>query len=351
MMASEEHMRILTKGVKVWNDWRRGDPYDLPDLSGAQLSGMDLRRYHFTGSWMVGADMRDTNLSATYFGWANLNGANLAGANLVAANFENAEMRGCCLSKSYPSLTRFYGVNLDAAEFRECRLLNTDFSFASLRQARFAQVTFASTVFNNTDLRGAEGLESCQHEGPSSLDTATMMKSGVLPTVFLRGAGVPEQFVTYMRSLVSTSIDFYSCFISHSHKDDALAQRLHADLQDKGVRCWFALDDMKIGDEIRPRIDESIRIHDKLLLVLSEHSISSSWVKDEVEAALEKERRQSNTVLFPITLDDAVWDSNEAWAAKIRRERHIGDFRQWKDHDDYMGAFGQLLRDLKVEGG
>jgi hypothetical protein len=53
------------------------------------------------------------------------------------------------------------------------------------------------------------------------------------------------------------------------------AKRLHADLQAEGVRCWFALEDMKIGDRIRQRIDEAIHLQDKLLLLLSEHSIES----------------------------------------------------------------------------
>ena len=33
-----------------------------------------------------------------------------------------------------------------------------------------------------------------------------------------------------MRSLVGKPIDFYSCFISYSTKDDDFAQRLYADL-------------------------------------------------------------------------------------------------------------------------
>ena len=28
---------------------------------------------------------------------------------------------------------------------------------------------------------------------------------------------------------------------------------------------------------------------------------------------------------------------------------HIGDFRQWKDHDAYQKAFQRLLRDLKAD--
>ena len=52
---------------------------------------------------------------------------------------------------------------------------------------------------------------------------------------------------------------------------------------------------------------------------------------------------------FPIRLDDAVMETDQAWAADIRRTRHIGDFRNWKDHDAYQNAFARLLRDLKAE--
>jgi hypothetical protein len=76
---------------------------------------------------------------------------------------------------------------------------------------------------------------------------------------------MPDMFITYMRSLVAKPIEYYTCFISYSSKDDSFIHRLHADLQQKGVRCWFAPEDLKIGDEIRVRIDESIRLYDKLL--------------------------------------------------------------------------------------
>jgi hypothetical protein len=83
--------------------------------------------------------------------------------------------------------------------------------------------------------------------------------------------------------------------------------------------------------------------------VLSKDSVKSPWVEAEVEAAFEKEKKQKRTVLFPIRLDDAVMETEEAWAADIRRTRHIGDFRKWKNHDEYQKAFGRLMRDLKAE--
>jgi hypothetical protein len=41
-------------------------------------------------------------------------------------------------------------------------------------------------------------------------------------------------------------------------------------------------------------------------------------------------------------------ETEEAWAADIRRMRHIGNFEEWKDHDKYMKAFDRLMRDLKA---
>jgi hypothetical protein len=38
-----------------------------------------------------------------------------------------------------------------------------------------------------------------------------------------------------------------------------------------------------------------------------------------------------------------------AWPAHLRRTRHIGDFRAWKDHDAYQRTLERLLRDLRVE--
>jgi hypothetical protein len=45
------------------------------------------------------------------------------------------------------------------------------------------------------------------------------------------------------------------------------AERLYADLQNKGVRCWFAPEDMETGDKILDRIDREIRVSHKLLLI------------------------------------------------------------------------------------
>ncbi len=139
----------------------------------------------------------------------------------------------------------------------------------------------------------------------------------------------------------------FSCFISYSSQDSVFAEKLAADLKGHGVPVWIDSHDMKIGARIRQTIDDQIMAHDKLLLVLSENSSASTWVENEVEAALDKERKQNADVLFPIHLDDSVMNTRTAWAAHIRRARHMGDFQNWSDPYAYQQALDRLLNDLR----
>jgi hypothetical protein len=68
-----------------------------------------------------------------------------------------------------------------------------------------------------------------------------------------------------------------------------------------------------------------------------------------VETALERERKEGCTILFPIRLDKVVIDIEGGWPALVRNTRNIGDFSRWKRHDAYQRAFNRLLRDLKAE--
>lgn len=69
----------------------------------------------------------------------------------------------------------------------------------------------------------------------------------------------------------------------------------------------------------------------------------------EVESCFGREAQRKEIVLYPIHQDEAVMRTDKAWAANIRRMRHIGNFRNWKDHDAYQQAFQRVLRDLKPQ--
>jgi hypothetical protein len=239
-----------------------------------------------------------------------------------------------------------FRANLNEADLGEANLREASLSGANLTSANLSHGKLLKTVFGDTNLTDVRGLATCRHFGPSTLDHRTLAKSGPLPLAFLRGCGLPDTLIDYLPSLLNEPFQFYSCFISYASKGHVFAERLYADLQNKGVRCWFAPEDMKIGDRLRPRIDETIRVYDKLLLVLSKAPVASQWVEQEVETALARERQQGTTVLFPVRIDNTVMASEAGWPALIRNTRNIGDFRRWKTHDTYQKAFTRLLRDL-----
>ena len=193
-MANPEHLSKLNEGTKHWDQWGKENPTTIPDL-------------------------RRANLSKAYLRGANLNGANLSGADL-----------------------------------RETDLSGADLSGADLSGAKLSYNTFA-----NTNLTDAKGLESCIHEGPSSVGIDTFFKSnGEIPENFLRGCGVPEQFITYARSLVGQPIEF---FLLHQLLQPRSGFRRASSCRPAGeepaLLACSAPEDLKIGDRFQDRIEES----------------------------------------------------------------------------------------------
>jgi uncharacterized protein YjbI with pentapeptide repeats len=344
-MANRKHLALLKQGVKPWNEWRMSRPYSIAEIGFVDLKGARLRMAQLASYDLRGADLRQADLWGVSLNDANLNGASLSRADLREAHIRSASLVGADLSGASLRDTDLFKANLMEATFYETILARVN-----LDKADFTRAVFEGTHLDDVDLSSVKGLDKVIHEGPSHIGLETIFRSkGLISEVFLRSAGVPDMMITFMKSLVGTAIEFYSAFISYSNKDFSFAERLYVDLIAKNVRVWFAPEDLKSGDRIREAIDEAIHIYDKLMVVLSTNSIDSAWVRREVKAALEKEKGQNRTVLFPIRLDDAVMDSTEQWADDIRRTRHIGDFTKWKQHDDYQKAFDRLLRDLQAE--
>jgi uncharacterized protein YjbI with pentapeptide repeats len=359
-MADEEHLRILKQGVEVWNEWRIMNPDIRPDLSEANLS---QRGFH-------GADLHGADLGGAYLNSAHLRQADFSGANLSRACLYGADLRKADLFWADLSRADLYGANLNSANLSRADLSEAVFTGAYLSETNLSQADLSGAdlsgaivvhaTFANLDLSAVKGLDAVIHHGPSTIGVDTLYKShGQIPEAFLRGCGVPDNVITYIGSLTGKAFEYYSCFISYSTKDEAFAQRLHADLQAKGVRCWFAPKDVAGGKKLYEQIDRAIRVHDKLLLVLSEHSIGSQWVMTEIRRTRKAELRDKRQKLFPIRLVDMdvlkEWECFDADAGKDLavevREYFVPDFSTWKDHDAYQRAFDHLLRDLKAEEG
>ena len=368
-MACEEHVALLKQGVDVWNDWRGTNPDIRPYLGGANFSDADLRVVNLSGSDLQNAQLGNARLNGGNFRSANLRGASLANAECIDADFVHADLNSANLNNAAFGRAHFREANLENANLCGVNLRRSDLSIANLNGADLSgahlsyanfraaslietdlsDAVFVETGLGNVDLTETKGLDRCKHFGPSTVDHRTLERSKNVPLSFWQGCGLPDGLIDYMPSLVGDAIHFYSCFISYSSKDQEFADRIHADLQSKGVRCWFAPHDLPIGAKTWDGIDEAIRARDKMLLILSKAAVASDWVEDEVTTAFAEERRRKKLVLFPVRLDDIVMETKEPWAGKLRDNRNIGDFTRWKEYDAYQVTFERVLKGLQAE--
>lgn len=350
-MAFEKHVRLLRQGADVWNKWRQENPRIQPDLIGARLESCRLDNFN-----LIGANLCDADLSFSALYNVNLMGALLRGTGLEYSTLKGANLRGARLQGANLTGAVLSGADFQEAHFgpsrhseaREFKRKSDPIDGKIKIVAEYHQLNRYLTCLNDVDLSCAKNLAFCHHDGPSSVDISTLAKSRNVPLQFWRGCGLSDKLIDYLPSLTEEAIHFYSCFISLSSKDQEFANRLYSDLQSNGVRCWFAPEDMKMGDHLVDTIEYAIRVRDKVLLILSETSVASAWVEKEVKTALEEEVKQEKLVLVPIRIDDSVLDTTDQWAHEIRRQRHIGDFSLWKNHDAYQEKFARLLHDLKA---
>ncbi len=108
--ATELTIDLLLKDVAAWNR-RRAEGAELPDLSGANLSGAYLRGADLRRAYLRGANLSEANLSGADLRWANLRGANLRGADLRRAYLHEADLRGAKIdAKWFAPDAEVYGL-------------------------------------------------------------------------------------------------------------------------------------------------------------------------------------------------------------------------------------------------
>jgi len=362
-MSNDEHYRILKKGVKAWNRWREYHPEIKPNLASADLNGADLTEVNFSNAnlrWarLESANLAKANLIKAYVGGARLEKANLSRADLGEANLGRAALKQANLNRANLEKTNFWNAELNHADLQYANLKHANLSYAELRLAKLKKAEIGFTTFGSNDLSTVKGLDEVVHRGPSIIDIDTLYKSsGTISDAFLRDCGVPEDFIIYLPSLLATGqiIQFYSCFISFSHKDEEFVTRLHSRMRQARLRVWFAPEDVRGGEKLYEQIDQAIRYYDKLLIVLSENSLKSEWVMTEIRRARKSEKESNCRKLFPIRLVD--FDTLRKWeyfdsevgkdlAVEVR-EYFIPDFSNWKDHEAFEASFKQLLKDLQ----
>ena len=373
-MAIEEQLSILKKGVGAWNKWREQNGTTKVDLSGAVLSGLNLSGIDFRDARLTRVDFREANLQRARLSLANLSRATLIGTSLHRANLKetrlahtillNADLRDADLSSAYLHKTVLATTDLTGAY-----LYKAHFSEVYLNNSKFTNVSLADTTLGASDLSSAMDLEKTYHHGPSTIGIDTIHKSkGKIPESFLRGCGLSDADIEYaklansdltheqtnrilyrMFELRATqAIQISPLFISYSHADGSFVDKLEIQLNNKGIRFWRDVHDMKSG-RMETQVDRAIRQNPTVLLILSEHSLQSDWVQHEVRTARGLEKEMGRDVLCPVALDASWKDS--PWPKRVMEqvmEYNILDFSAWEDDEKFGSTFDKLIDGLEL---
>ena len=400
-MANLEHVLIARKGMEAIAQWRKANPgqhmdftngslsyqnfiradlkeadFRTADLVGVYMNGANLEKANLSESVphlgrLAGANLREADLSkstlssadltGTDLTGANLSGADLHGANLGQAILRDADLTGAKVSEASLTGADLSGANLKRADFGNAdlsqanltgaNLVRTLFYRTSLRRANLRGAVLYHTVFGDCDLSRCVGLQELKHDGPSVVGVDTLVRSGRrIPEVFLRGAGVPEDSIQYQRKIAASSSKHFSCFISSCTSDQPFTQRLRADLEAKGVRCWYFAADARAGPWLMDDVDRGIHYYDKQVVVCSTDSLMTEYNRDEVVHAIRKQEETGRRVFFPVGISDTVFDRRNRYVRSLGLwSHHIFDFRRWEDPKVYSAALGSLVQALKKD--
>jgi uncharacterized protein YjbI with pentapeptide repeats len=341
-------------------------------LSGADLSGADLSAAKLRTADLSGADLSDADLREADLREANLRGANLSGANLSDAKLRTADLSDAKLIRASLSGANLSGANLSGADLSGADLSGADLSGANLRGADLKKALLDATLFRDIDLSEVKDLGTVEHRGPSPISTDTLTSSkGRIPDAFLRGCGLapweilnarlydpnltPHQITELQYQVFDKRTHgpllIGGVFISYSSKNAKFVDKLYERLTESGTSVWHDRHDLVAGP-LQKQFHRAIRLNDVVAIVLSEASIKSDWVENELEMARAKEREEKRDVLCPIALDDS-WKSkmdadepNRALWLPLK-QKHVLDFSKWKTRA-FDPVFEKLVRGLKI---
>ncbi len=370
-MANEALVSILKQGTLAWNTWREQHPEIVsPDLTRCDLSNLNL----------VGADLSRADLTHAQLSKANLRRANFEEADLIYADLCQVDLREATLHKATVMYASLDGADLSDANLNHASLIESDFVGAKfcrtdLHNANltgsallgthflgtevsgvdFTDTIMGQTMLVSTDFSKAGGFHSIVHRSPSHISISTLLVSrAVLPVVFLRGIGLPEFFIQFLQTLPAHTNGFLCGYVIHSQWDTNFAQRLYADLQQFGMRCWLLEYSVNAQGKWLQSDDDTyitnmMHRDDLFVLLCTQHTVESSWLQPLLHMVRQREANVGHPLLIVCQMDTSLALMGNPQVVELKNNYPVIDFTQWQNKEGYEDSLLQLLTVLQAK--
>lgn len=171
------------------------------------------------------------------------------------------------------------------------------------------------------------------------------------------GAAIPTRPVrdlpmVFGDAKVTAGLELFAC---HSSRDKSTVREFMNAVQEvlHGSTVWIDERELLAGDVLKDKIREAIGRGNQLVVpFLSDRSVTSNWVQEELQWALREEKDQGRTIILPVVLDDRgnfvldelerTWDVELVQVMMSRLHVTIHDFSE----EEVVTKAHRLARDV-----
>jgi hypothetical protein len=128
-------------------------------------------------------------------------------------------------------------------------------------------------------------------------------------------------------------------FLSYSHSDSQIVNKIANNLQEEGIDIWFDRQDLLGGQDWQDQIEKALTEAAFVLVFISAKSLESEWVQAEYRAAFVRQQKTGGTRLIPVLLQKVV-------LPKFLSSIQYVDFTE-----SYVKGMQSLMRALRTSTG
>jgi len=257
--------------------------------------------------------------------------------------------------------------NIEVIDFNECLIRESSFDRINFSKSKFINCSLSINQFSACTLSRSTLIEKNETPGQeyNLIDLRTILNSEnqsipVLQTIFgIHNADIKDNIFG-----LTSKIEFQSIFISYSFRDKEFANQINAELLRKGILTFLWEKDSPGGKNLEEIMTEGVKEKDRVLFIASKDSLKSAACHYELSAGRKKQETTWEEVLFPIHIDNYLFDvkkeiirprafQEEYWQ-NIQELRNLNslDFSEFTngtsfDRNEYENLIFRLVKGLR----